>query len=221
MEGMTALLLDDCADKLDPSAREYGERIRGSAARMDQMIQELLAYSRLTLMAVESEPVPLDRAVNDGIAQVSWELESRKARLNVRKSNHQVTGNYAILVQVVANLVSNAVKFVAEGTTPEISIYDEEQDGAVRLWIVDNGIGIAKEHQDRIFRIFERLHSREMYPGTGIGLAIVNKAISRMNGQMGLESELGQGSRFWIELPIYNSEPDSKPQVPTNELEPA
>lgn len=221
MEGMTALLLDDCADKLDPSAREYGERIRGSAARMDQMIQELLAYSRLTLMAVESEPVPLDRAVNDGIAQVSWELESRKARLNVRKSNHQVTGNYAILVQVVANLVSNAVKFVAEGTTPEISIYDEEQDGAVRLWIVDNGIGIAKEHQDRIFRIFERLHSREMYPGTGIGLAIVNKAISRMNGQMGLESELGQGSRFWIELPIYNSEPDPKPQVPTNELEPA
>ncbi|WP_231510468.1 ATP-binding protein [Fischerella sp. PCC 9605] len=74
----------------------------------------------------------------------------------------------------------------------------------VRLWIADNGIGIASEHQKRIFRVFERLHGIESYPGTGIGLAIVQKGIERMNGQCGVESELGQGSRFWIKLRSAN-----------------
>jgi signal transduction histidine kinase len=205
MEGLTALLLDECGQKLDPEAREFGERIRASAARMDQMIQELLAYSRLTLMAVQSQPVRLSRVVKDGISQVSWDLEQRQTKLNVRKSNQVVLGNYAILVQVMVNLVSNAVKFVEPDKTPEVTIYDEERDGFARVWVEDNGIGIAKEHQDRIFRIFERLHGRDSYVGTGIGLAIVEKAISRMNGKVGLVSEPGKGSRFWFELPVYHS----------------
>ncbi|PSB60167.1 multi-sensor signal transduction histidine kinase, partial [Chroococcidiopsis cubana CCALA 043] len=73
----------------------------------------------------------------------------------------------------------------------------------VRLWIIDNGIGIASSDTERIFRIFERLHGIETYPGTGIGLAIVRKSIERMGGCVGVESQLGQGSRFWIELPLY------------------
>jgi signal transduction histidine kinase len=71
----------------------------------------------------------------------------------------------------------------------------------VRLWVEDNGIGIASEHRERIFRVFERLHRAEEYPGTGIGLAIVERAIVRMGGTVGVESEPGQGSRFWVELP--------------------
>jgi signal transduction histidine kinase len=105
----------------------------------------------------------------------------------------------------MVNLVSNAVKFVERDKQPEVTVYDEERDGFVRVWVEDNGIGIAKEHQDRIFRIFERLHGRDSYVGTGIGLAIVEKAISRMNGRVGLESEIGKGSRFWFELPVYRS----------------
>lgn len=205
MEGLTALLLDDCGQKLDQDAREYGERIRASAARMDQMIQELLAYSRLTLMALQSQPVRLSRVIKDGLSQLAWDLEQRKAQVNFQKSNYHVVGNYAILVQVIVNLVSNAVKFVDTDKSPVVSIYDEERDGYVRVWVEDNGIGIAPEHQDRIFRIFERLHGREMYVGTGIGLAIVEKAISRMNGRVGLESEPGKGSRFWFELPRYDA----------------
>lgn len=203
MEGLTALMLDDCGPKLDPGARDFGERIRASAARMDQMIQELLAYSRLTLMALQSQPVRLSRVVKDGLSQVAWDLEQRKAKLEVRRLNHMVLGNHAILVQVIVNLVSNAVKFVDPEKTPEVSIYDEERDGFVRVWIEDNGIGIAREHQDRIFRIFERLHGRESYVGTGIGLAIVEKAVTRMNGRVGVQSEAGKGSRFWFELPLY------------------
>jgi signal transduction histidine kinase len=77
----------------------------------------------------------------------------------------------------------------------------EPRDGLVRLWVEDNGIGIAPEHHERIFRVFERLHRSPDYPGTGIGLAIVRKAMERMGGRAGVESQLGRGSRFWIELP--------------------
>ena len=221
MEGLTALLLEEHAEKLGPEAQDYGERIRGAASRMDQMIQELLSYSRLTLMSIQPQPVRLSRAVKDALGQVAWDLEQRKVELHVEKSNHQVLGNFAILVQVVVNLVANAIKFVEPEKTPLVTIYDEEKDGFVRVWITDNGIGIAQEHQGRIFRIFERLHGRETYSGTGIGLAIVEKAITRMNGRVGVESKAGEGSRFWFELPLYT--PGSLPEMPSapGESEPA
>ena len=221
MEGMTALLLEEHAEKLDENALDYGNRIRTAASRMDQMIQELLAYSRLSLMAIQSQPVRLSRVIKDVLTQMAWDLEQGKAKVTAKKSSHEVNGNYAIIVQVLANLISNAVKFVEPGKTPEIKIHDEQRDGMIRVWVEDNGIGIAKEHQDRIFRIFERLHGRENYAGTGIGLAIVEKAITRMNGRVGLESELGHGSKFWFELPASPSTPEPHQTEENAELEPA
>jgi signal transduction histidine kinase len=102
--------------------------------------------------------------------------------------------------QVLANLLTNAVKFVAPDTPPRVRIWTERRGDWVRLGVEDNGIGILAEHRDRIFRAFERLHGVEQYPGTGIGLAIVQKGIGRLGGQVGVESTLGQGSRFWVEL---------------------
>jgi signal transduction histidine kinase len=201
MEGLTSLLLEEHADSLGPDAKEYGERIRGSASRMDQMIQELLSYSRLTLLEFQPAPVRLSRAIKDAVSQLAWDLEQKKAAVKIRRSSAQVLGHYSMLVQVLANLVSNAVKFVPPEVTPVVNIFDVAESGMVRVYVEDNGIGIAPEHQQRIFRVFERLHGREQYSGTGIGLAIVEKAVSRMNGRVGLESELGKGSRFWIELP--------------------
>ena len=105
------------------------------------------------------------------------------------------------LIQVLANLLTNAAKFVSPGSQPCVRVWAERSSKWVRLWVEDNGIGIAKENQERIFRVFERLHGIEKYPGTGIGLAIVRKGMERMGGRVGVESEPGQGSRFWIELP--------------------
>jgi signal transduction histidine kinase len=97
-------------------------------------------------------------------------------------------------------MLDNAVKFVAPGVKPRVRVWTEPRADKVRLWIEDNGIGIEAESQKRLFFMFERLHSQTAYEGTGIGLAIVRKAIERMKGEVGLESEPGRGSRFWFEL---------------------
>jgi len=217
VEGLTAGLVDDFGEHLDASGHEQAARIRGAAARMDQMIQELLAYSRLSFIQLDLAPVRLEEIVKEALAQIDFDLRAKKARLQVKRSRHSVIGHHAMLVQVVSNLISNAVKFCAEGVTPEVIVREERMGEFVRLWVEDNGIGIAPEHSERIFRIFERLHDRDHYTGTGIGLAIVQKAITRMGGQVGVESELNRGSRFWFELPIFTENQKANP-APVNPM---
>jgi len=130
-----------------------------------------------------------------------------------------VYANLSTLKQVLSNLITNALKFVEEGSSPRIRIRTEQRDGSVRVWVEDNGIGIAQEHQDKIFGLFERLHNANHYPGTGVGLAIVRKAMERMGGRVGLISKPGQGSRFWLELP--SSPQENTPSEQALEVVPA
>jgi signal transduction histidine kinase len=110
-------------------------------------------------------------------------------------------GNEALLAQCVSNLLSNGAKFVSPGTTPRVEVSAQAiADGSIRVWFKDNGIGIAAENHDRIFRLFERIHPATEYDGTGIGLTIVRKATERMGAQVGFDSKLGKGSQFWIQL---------------------
>lgn len=112
-----------------------------------------------------------------------------------------VHANPTVLGQIVCNLLSNAVKFVPKDRVPAVQVWSEARDNAVRLWVEDNGIGIAPEHQSQIFNVFQRLHGPAAYAGSGIGLAIVRKGAERMGGRSGVISEAGKGSRFWVELP--------------------
>jgi signal transduction histidine kinase len=109
-------------------------------------------------------------------------------------------GHRSTLVQIAVNLLSNATKFVAPGVKPQIRVWTQHKGNWIRLWVEDNGIGIAPQYQQQIFGVFERLHGRDTYPGTGIGLAIVRKGAERLGGRAGVESVLGQGSRFWVEF---------------------
>lgn len=201
MEGFTQALIEDYGDRLDETGRHHAERVVTAARTMDRLIDDLLAYSRITRTELPLAPLDLRRLIEESLQQLDADLRSRNARVAVADSLPAVIGHGPTLAQVLANLVANAIKFVPPERTPDVRIKAEPRDGRVRLWVEDNGIGIAPEHHERIFRVFERLHRAAEYPGTGIGLAIVRKAMERMGGISGLESEPGRGSRFWIELP--------------------
>jgi signal transduction histidine kinase len=201
MSGFSLALLEDCSAQLDAHGREYARLIGEAAQRMDRLIRDLLDYSRVARAEIRTERTALDQVVSGVCRQLAAELAARQVALTVEEPLPLVRGNSTLLGQVVANLLDNACKFVAPGVKPQVRVRAELRDGTVRLWVEDNGIGIAPEHQEQVFRIFERLHGQETYPGTGIGLAIVRKAAERLGGQVGVESQPGAGARFWIDLP--------------------
>ncbi len=244
MQGLAEALLEDYRHLLDELGQEYAQQIVNSGQQLEQLIQDLLAYSRLSRTDLSLQVVDLESAVAEAIAMVQADAKSSGAQISVRSPLFTVIAHRVTLVQVIVNLLTNALKFV-EGAPPQVQIWAEEIDlpqepetdaptagewekgtwgqwensqllisscqlpaRTIRLWVEDNGIGIAPEHQKRIFRVFERLHGIESYPGTGIGLAIVQKGVDRMGGQAGLESQLGQGSRFWIQLRKHEGNAD-------------
>ena len=200
MEGFSNALLEDYYNSLDQVAQDYLRRIFNAARHMDTLIGDLLAYSRISRADLQMKTVSLTKVIGDALARLETELAGRRAEVKVEEPLPAVMGHHATLVQITANLLENAARFVEPGVRPAIRVWAEERDGRVRLWVEDNGIGIAPEHRERIFRIFERLHGIETYPGTGVGLAIVRKGSERMNGNVGVESEPGKGSSFWVEL---------------------
>lgn len=201
IQGYAQILLKALGNSLEADKLTYLQRIAANAEQLDILIEDLLTYSRLSQGEINVEPVPLSQVLTEVLAELEPEISKRQAQIEIEKVLPIVQANPLILLQVLTNLLSNAVKFVAEGVQPQVRVWAEQREERIRLWIEDNGIGIAPDKQQQIFRPFTRLHGREEYPGTGIGLAIVSKGIERIRGQVGVESQLGQGSRFWIELP--------------------
>ena len=229
MQGFAQALLEDYSDRLDSLAQDYAVRIVTAARHMDTLINELLSYSRLSRGEIRLQVVSLTTVVAEAVAELEMEIQAQNAQVRVEEPLPEAIAHRTILVQIVTNLIANAIKFVNPGVQPQVRVWAEEIEGQgdkvtrgqgefriispttnhqtlttskwIRLWIEDNGIGIAPEYYQRIFRVFERLHGVESYPGTGIGLAIVRKGVERMGGEVGIESQANLGSRFWIELP--------------------
>jgi PAS domain S-box-containing protein len=200
MQGFSEALVEDYGGRLDATGHDYARRIVAGSRQMDALIQDLLAYSRLVRAEIRLDAVSLETVVDEACGALELELKERGGEITVGRPLARVMGHRAVLGQIVTNLLSNAVKFTRPGTTPRVHVRSQRDGGLVRLWVEDNGIGIEPQHRERIFRAFERLHGAQQYPGTGIGLAIVQKGATRLGGRTGVESEPGAGSRFWLEL---------------------
>ncbi len=199
MQGFSTLLLEESGPALDERGRDFAFRISRSAGFMDTLLKDLLAFSHISQQRFQLAPVNLRAAAQKAISSLDREIQDKNAVLELAGDWPKVLAHESTLIEVLVNLISNALKFVGPGVVPAILLRAEEQDNLAQVWVEDNGIGIAPEHQERIFRIFTRLGG-EAYPGTGIGLAIVHKGIEQMGGRVGVESTLGRGSRFWFEL---------------------
>ena len=200
MTGYAQMLIDDYASALDETAQHMLKRIGTSSEFMDKLLVDLLAYGRTARIELEIGPVQVRDAWNSALLQCAIQIEQSNAHVESAESLPAVLAHEGTLAQVLANLLSNALKFVAPGVQPRVRFSAEDRSANVRLWVEDNGIGIPPHQHDRVFRVFERLHGAR-YVGTGIGLSIVRKGAERMNGQVGFESAPGNGTCFWVDLP--------------------
>ena len=199
MQGFSELLVGDPGTTLSKTGRDYAERVDKSAQFMDALLSDLLAFSRISQRHVELIPVTLNTVIASVLSRLKKDSQEKNACVENLGPWPSVLAHEPTLAQVLFNLISNALKFIVVGVPPLVRLRAEERGEFIRIWVEDNGPGIAPQYQDQIFRLFARLDG-EKYPGTGLGLTIVQKGVERMGGHVGVESTPGKGSRFWFEL---------------------
>ena len=195
----TQLVQRRYGDRLDGDAREFMGFVVEGAARMKQLIEDLLTYSRVGTRGKDFQPVELEAPLQKAISNLRSAIEESSATVTweplpaVRADDMQ-------LAQLFQNLIGNALKF-RSASVPRIHVVTTEKESEFEFVVSDNGIGIEPQYYERIFMVFQRLHNKTEYPGTGIGLAICKKVVERHGGRIWVESRLGEGSAFHFTLP--------------------
>jgi len=199
MTNFARIVQTEHSEQLDETGKELLGRVVSAAQRLDRLIMDVLNYSSASRQKLELQPVDLEKLLEEAIRNEPV-LQPPHAEIQIKTPLHRVVAHEPSLMQCANNLLGNAVKFMLPGVVPKVTVRSEVVGEDVRLWFEDNGIGISAADKGRIFALFGRLNPVAEFEGTGIGLAIVRKAVERMGGKFGVESEPGQGSRFWIQL---------------------
>ncbi len=203
--GYSKLLLDDYSDSLNEEAAHFIKTIRSSTLQMNQLIDDLLSYSRLERRQMKQEPIVLKNYVQSIVSSYQEELDNKGMKMEIKIPSVKIITDLTGLSIALRNYIENAIKFSDEQKSPLIKIGYEENPESWLIHVKDNGVGFDMKYHDRIFEIFQRLHLPEDFPGTGIGLAMVTKALQRMGGKAWAESTPGEGSTFFIEIPKNKS----------------
>ena len=196
----TQLLQRRYGDRLDGDAREFMAFIVDGATRMKQLIEDLLAYSRVGTRGKELKRIPAQDALDRALVNLRLAIESSGAQVT-RDPLPEVLADDTQLTQLFQNLVGNAIKFKKPEEPIRVHVGVSDGGAEWRFSVSDNGIGIEAQYYQRIFMVFQRLHTRDEYPGTGIGLAICKKVVDRHRGRIWVESAPGKGSTFHFTLP--------------------
>ncbi|HNQ29513.1 MAG TPA: ATP-binding protein, partial [Methanolinea sp.] len=194
------LLINRCRDEKDPLIEKYLKVIETSGLQMNRLLDDLRVYTRVRIHGNQFSPVDTEKVLLN--AQNNLELAIRENHaVIIHDPLPIVHGDAMQITQVFQNIIDNAIKFCGDGVVPEIHISAESRQEAWQFAIRDNGIGIPEKYHNKLFILFERLHSRDTYPGTGLGLALCKKVIERHGGRIWVESEFGKGSTFYFTLP--------------------
>ena len=191
------------ASNLDSRALDYLNRMQNASMRMQKLIQDLLAYSRVTTQTRPFSAVNLNDVVNTALSDLELRIKELNATIHVADLP-EIIGDQLQLIQLFQNLISNGIKFHQESVAPVVHIQMVEQQGDFcKITIEDNGIGFEQQYSDRIFNMFQRLNPRTQYEGTGVGLAVCRRIVERHGGKIGVHSQIGQGTTFTMTLPIH------------------
>jgi light-regulated signal transduction histidine kinase (bacteriophytochrome) len=200
IDGYSKLLSDFYGADLNEEVKHFISVIRKSTVQMNQLIEDLLQYSRLERSQKRNEPVNIGQKVDSALKMYHDELLAHNFSLENNVPDVSIVTDTGGIQIVLRNLIGNAIKFTKEVPNPVIRINLEELRDSWVLSVEDNGVGFDMKYSQRIFEIFQRLHRAEDYPGTGIGLAMVAKAVQGMNGKVWAKSKTGQGATFYIEI---------------------
>jgi signal transduction histidine kinase len=201
IDGYSRLLLEDHAGRLDEEGRSFVATIRGAAEQMRQLIDDLLAYSRVERQAMRPEPLDPRAVIESLLAERADDLRAAGVRVTVDVACDEARADREGFAQAFRNLLDNALKFTRGVPEPRVEVHGTETERACVVSVRDNGPGFDMKYHDRIFEMFQRLHRAEEYPGTGVGLAIVRRVMERMGGRAWAESAPGAGATFFLELP--------------------
>jgi light-regulated signal transduction histidine kinase (bacteriophytochrome) len=206
------LLQDAARDKLDEDALFYIQRMRSAASRMDNLLADLLAFSRIATHTGPFAPVYVGHVISDVLEDYDLKIMEMGAVVDVHASG-VIDADVGQLRQLMSNLIDNALKFPREGVQPKVGVHasveaalDGTSGQVCQIVVEDNGIGFEEKYLDRIFEPFERLHGRNDYEGTGMGLAICRRIVHRHRGKITATSVPGEGSRFTVTLPVRQEE---------------
>jgi signal transduction histidine kinase len=204
IDGFSHLLDESLRSRSDEQTGMYLQRIRRSAIKMAALIDDLLAYSRIERRALQQQKLDLKAVLAGVVEECAQEIQARGIELVIDVPTIQLHGDPEALALIIRNLLQNALKF-SRGVHPSIHIAASVTDRRVTLSVRDNGIGFDMQYHDQIFKLFHRLHREDEYQGTGIGLALVRKALERMHGSVRAQSEEGEGATFIVEMPLATS----------------
>lgn len=189
------------AGLVDATAQGFLTNIALAAGRMKALINDLLSYSQLQEQDIPFGKVDLNRIMQEVIVELELNIKEKNAKVNISVLP-EIEGNAVLLRQLFVNLFSNSLKYSSNNASPQIDVTSSFDDKSIKIWVQDNGIGFDEQHSERIFKLFERLHTKDHFPGTGIGLSICRKITDIHNGQITAQSKPQQYTVFEITLPI-------------------